>query len=62
MAIAAAQMTALRASAEMDKPAPATVEPILNAPAFVRPARPAPNALIGHRVRIALAASIRDVV
>ena len=53
---AAAQTEILRASAQMDKPSPATLGPILNAPAFVRPPRPSPDALFGHGVRLATTA------
>jgi hypothetical protein len=51
--IAAAQMALVRASAETGKPSRATLEPTIHAPSFVRPARPSPDALIGHCLRIA---------
>ncbi len=60
--IAAAQVALLRPSTETDKASRATLEPAINAPAFVRPAKPSPDALIGHVVRIAKSAGERTIV
>jgi hypothetical protein len=60
--IAAAQFALLRPSAETDKASRATLEPTINAPAFVRPPKPSPDALIGRVVRIAKSAAERNVV
>jgi hypothetical protein len=60
--IAAAQVALLRPSTGTDKASRATLEPAINAPAFVRPPKPSPDALIGHVVRIAKRAAERNLV
>ena len=59
--IAVAKFALVNPSTETDRPSRATAEPI-NAPAFVRPAKPSPDALTGHAVRIAKKATERNPV
>jgi hypothetical protein len=50
--VALAEISFLFPSAESDGKPPATFEPVIDAPAFVRPAKPSPDVLIGPRIRV----------
>ncbi len=46
------EIASLRGSGDADVPLRATPEPAIDAPAFVRPPKPAPDVLIGQKIRI----------
>jgi len=50
--IALAEVSLVWPAAQPDGKPRATSEPIIEAPAFVRPAKPSPDVLIGPRIRV----------